>query len=151
MKEGNLVPSHNEGGTWEAGSYRVWDWDIHAKGNNLTDQWLSKHSYMGPEQGRTLRQAPYSCETNGKCTLLAYLCHYLCSRYQNTHYEPHLLEGGSLDRCVHQMHHPALLQDRLVCLHHTNAAPLSKVKAMGGLHSLKERKGRHLSRFSQAR
>lgn len=51
------------------------------------------------------------------------------------------------------MHHPPLLQDRLVWLHHMNTALLSKVqvKVMGGLHSLKARRGRHLARFSQAR
>lgn len=82
---------------------------------------------MGPEHGRTLHQAPYSCDNNGKCTLLALLCHYLCSSYQNTHYKTYLLEAGSLDRCIHWMHHQ---QDRLVCLHHVNAVP-SKVKVMG--------------------
>lgn len=163
MNARNVVPSHNEvaHGKQDPTEFGTEKSELHGvlqiamlkatvlQTRNCPKTWrrdgFCLHSYMRPEQGKTLHQASFSCDNNGKCTLLVLLYHYLCSRYQNTQYEPYLLEWVSwIDVYIACTTKLFCRTGRLVCLHPANTALLSKVwvKAMGGLHSLEVRRGR---------
>lgn len=133
---------------------------IHAKGNDCAGQWLPKDTKDG---WAAIYRTIWDPNKLGSCTklhipysLLALLCHYLCTTYWNCP----LQAMCTNEPCVLAWTDVSIACTTQLCcstgwstytIRKTALLKKIQVKVMGGLHSLKAGRDRHVAKLSQPR